>query len=84
MRFIFTEKAKRDWRKIDASIKKQILKKLNFYTESNLSILNFSEKLKNPLLGGYRIKIGDYRIIFDSLGKDIFILRIGHRKDIYK
>ncbi|MFZ6016134.1 MAG: type II toxin-antitoxin system RelE family toxin [Nitrospirota bacterium] len=26
----------------------------------------------------------DYRVIFDIEGKDIVILRVGHRKEIYK
>lgn len=34
----------------------------------------------------YRVRCGDYRIIYDVVDKDviIFILRIGHRREIYK
>lgn len=34
----------------------------------------------------YRIRIGDYRVIYsvDELSKTVLITSIGHRKDIYK
>lgn len=34
----------------------------------------------------YRIRIGDYRVLYDvdEENKNIIILRIGHRKDIYR
>jgi mRNA interferase RelE/StbE len=28
--------------------------------------------------------VGDYRVVFDLDGENLVILRIGHRKDIYK
>lgn len=34
----------------------------------------------------YRIRVGDYRIIYDVLHKNlvVLILRIGHRREIYR
>ena len=32
----------------------------------------------------YRFRIGDYRVICDIEGDEIVILRIGHRRDIYR
>ncbi|HET53907.1 MAG TPA: hypothetical protein ENN33_01670 [Ignavibacteria bacterium] len=43
-----------------------------------------SKKLSNPILGTYRNRVGDYRIIFDIDQKNIVVLRLGHRKEIYK
>lgn len=42
------------------------------------------KKLKNSK--SYRIRAGDYRIIYDIEDKKLLILviKIGHRKDIYK
>lgn len=39
-----------------------------------------------PALGGYRFRIGDYRVIFDLEGEDedIVVLRVGHRSLIYR
>jgi mRNA interferase RelE/StbE len=38
----------------------------------------------DPSLGGYRFRIGDYRVIFDIEGDEIVVLRVGHRKEIYR
>jgi mRNA interferase RelE/StbE len=51
------------------------------------------ERLKTGLHGNikrlrradvaYRLRTGDYRILFDVEGNTIVIRRIGHRKDVY-
>ena len=43
----------------------------------------------NPLLKGRfaglrRLRTGDYRVIYIILEQDVLILRVGHRKDVYK
>ena len=40
--------------------------------------------LKGPFAGLRKFRVGDYRIIYALLGDDLLILRIGHRKNIYK
>ncbi len=41
--------------------------------------------LKNHLLADYRLRVGNYRILFDVDWdkKEIHILKIGHRRDVY-
>lgn len=33
---------------------------------------------------GYRLRVGDYRILFDKDGNVIFVSKIGNRGEIYK
>ena len=40
--------------------------------------------LKGQFAGLRKYRIGDYRVIYAILEKDILILRIGNRKDVYK
>ncbi|MGD0653550.1 MAG: type II toxin-antitoxin system RelE/ParE family toxin [Thermoguttaceae bacterium] len=40
--------------------------------------------LKGQFAGLKKYRIGDYRVIYSILGDDILILRIGHRRDVYK
>lgn len=40
--------------------------------------------LRGKFKGMRRFRVGDYRIIFIILDKDVVILRIYHRKDVYK
>jgi mRNA interferase RelE/StbE len=43
------------------------------------------KKLTAHPLADYRLRIGDYRVLFDVVwdNKTIYILKIGHRKEIY-
>jgi len=78
---VLTQRALRDLKRLNRLAKKEILNKLAEYSKEPLE---YARKLVNPKIGTYRFRIGDYRAIFDIEGKDIVILRIGHRKDIYK
>ena len=40
--------------------------------------------LKGQFAGLRKFQVGDYRVIYALLGDDILILRIGHRRDVYK
>jgi len=40
--------------------------------------------LKGEFAGLRKFRVGDYRIIFAILEQKVLILRIGHRRDIYK
>lgn len=46
--------------------------------------LKYAEKLIDSELGNYRFRVGDYRIIFDLEKDEIVVLRVGHRREIYK
>ena len=38
--------------------------------------------LKGSLRGIYRLRVGDYRVLYE-LGEDVLILRIAHRREAY-
>ena len=78
---VYTQRAIRDIEKLDPKIKKRIGKVLLRYKEEPL---RYAGKLTDSKLGTYRFRIGDYRIIFDIEDNEIVVLRIGHRKEIYK
>ena len=40
--------------------------------------------LKGQFAGLREYRIGDYRVIYSILGDDVIILRIAHRRDVYK
>jgi mRNA interferase RelE/StbE len=40
--------------------------------------------LKGQFAGLRKYRVGDYRVIYAILGEDILILRIGHKRDVYK
>ncbi len=80
-RLVYTERADRDIQALIPKIKERLGKALLRYEEDPL---RHAEKLTHPKLGSYRFRIGDYRVVFDLAGDEIVILRVGHRKEIYK
>ncbi len=80
-KIVITRRALKDLENMDSKTKKRIGIKLKEYAEKPLK---HARKLSSPKIGTYRFRIGDYRVIFDVDGETIVILRIGHRRSIYK
>ena len=81
--FNFKKSAAKEIDKLPPYIRKRILEKLKFYAAQE-NPLKFADKLKDYRFGEYRFRMGDYRMLFDVEDKEITILKVGHRKDIYK
>lgn len=84
---IYTNKAIKDLERLEFQISQRIIKKINEYKTTN-NPLTFAKRLTDSKDGEYRFRIGDYRAIFDldQSGniKILLILKIKHRKEIYK
>ena len=83
MKYSFESKAEKEFSRLERPVQLQIKNKLEFYM-SRKNPLDFAEHLKDFELGEYRFRIGDYRITFDVKNNTAIILKIGHRKDIYR
>jgi len=75
------KKAKRDFERLDRVIQKRVIKKLEFLRENPVGL---SKRLVDFDQGEYCYRIGDFRVCFDVDGKTIVILRIRHRREVYK
>ena len=80
-RFVYTHRAIKDIQRLEPAVKKRIGKTLLRYEGDPLK---YAIRLTESKLGTYRFRIGDYRAIFDLEGNEIVVLRVGHRRDIYK
>ena len=78
---IFSDKAFQQLKKLDRPVQKRIIATLE-------RIRIRPETYVTRLIGdpGYRLRIGDYRVILDiDKGRLlILVLKVGHRKGIYK
>ncbi len=83
MEYSFKASAFRQLKKLPKSVQKRIVNKLDFYISSP-NPFRFAERLIDKKFGDYRFRIGEYRIFCDSEKDTIMILKIGHRKDVYK
>ena len=72
--------AEKDLRALDKSVKVQIVKKIG-HLESNPGL---GTPLSNVLKGRWRLHIGKYRVLYEIVKQDIFVVRIKHRKDAYE
>jgi len=81
---VWHEKAIDDLKKIDRTKAKEIIEKVKGY------LIQDPMKLGKPLYGEfkglYRFRFGSFRIIYaaDEKQGTLTILKIGHRKDVYK
>ena len=80
-KIVYTSRAVKDLSKLDPVAKERIGVTLERYAGAPL---NYARKMIDPTLGTYRFKIGDYRVIFDIEGGELVILRLGHRREIYR
>ena len=80
-RLVYTDRAIKDIKRLDALAKQRLAKALLRYVQDPLK---YAERLADSKLGTYRFRTGDYRIIFDLEDREIVILRVGHRRDIYR
>ncbi len=82
-RIEFAPKAERDFKALDKPIQSRLARRINSLAENP-----FPQGIRK--LAGedtlYRLRVGDYRIIYQVQGKRLVILivGIGHRADVYR
>ena len=73
--------AEKQFHQLSTSIQKRIATKIRFYRTHENPL-----KLAKPLTGRpfFRFRIGDYRLVFRIIEKDIYIITIDKRSDVYR
>lgn len=71
----------KDISRLQPGVKERIGDALTRYSKDPLG---YARRMVDPSLGSYRFRVGDYRVIFDLEGDEIIVLRVGHRKEIYR
>ncbi|MCZ6155593.1 type II toxin-antitoxin system RelE family toxin [Campylobacter ureolyticus] len=84
MKIELNDRAKKDFAKLDKHIQIQIFKKLKFIESLN-DPKDDGKPLAGNLLGLWRYRSGDYRILAQILDDKLIILvvKISHRKNVY-
>ena len=61
-------------------------KKIKSGIEAKLMIdpLLYGKPLRRDLHGCYKLRIGDYRVIYFVKSTTVFVVAIGHRRDVYE
>jgi mRNA interferase RelE/StbE len=77
----YDPKAVKQLQKLDRSIASKILDGIEEFAQN--PVLTKIKKLKTPFDGAYRLRIGDYRVVFYQEDNLMLISRIAHRKQVY-
>jgi len=78
------EEASRDLARLDKPVGCRIVERINWLSD-NLNDIRL-EPLRGDLIGLYKFRIGDYRVIYEIIHeeKTIVIHAVGHRREIYR
>jgi len=77
----YDPKAVKQLQKLDKAIARDLLDGIEEF--ANNSILTKIKKLKTPFDGAYRLRIGNYRVIFYLKDELLLISKVAHRKQVY-
>ena len=75
----FEKRALLELRKLDKFLARRIIKKIMGLKEDPFS--KDIKRLKNQT--SFRLRVGDYRVLFLILKDEIKVLKVGHRKNVY-
>ncbi|NVO14479.1 MAG: type II toxin-antitoxin system RelE/ParE family toxin [Rhodoplanes sp.] len=75
---VFTPAATRQWTKLSTTVRGRIRARLEAFAATGHGDV---KALKGR--AGTRLRVGDWRVIFDRDGETIVVVAVGHRRDIY-
>jgi len=80
------DRARKELRKLDSSVQKEILSYLRIRIAESDNPRLFGQSLTGNKSGLWRYRVGNYRIIC-SIEDDalvVFVVGVGHRKEVYE
>ena len=79
---VFTRSAERDMDKLDRPVKGRLGAALAAIEPDTRRSPNVRKMQGAP--DRYRLRVGDYRIVYDLVRRDLVVLLVSHRSDVYK
>lgn len=81
MEVVFARSAPKALRRIPANTARLIVAKIMQYASDPGSLVNNVTKLQGRK--GYRLRVGDWRVIFDESSNRVVVLEVGPRGGVY-
>ena len=78
---VYKKSVQRDLKKLPKAEARRVLNQVEEELSKNADTYPV---LKGQFAGLRKYRVGDYRVIYAILGDEVLVLRIGHRKDVYK
>ena len=70
-----------DLPRIPADIRERIARAIQ--TRLTTAPERYGKPLRGTLRGYWKLRVGDYRVVFKTIGDEVRILAIRHRRDVY-
>ncbi len=80
-KIVYKSSAFKDLKHLDKNIVRHILNQLETHLSDNP---NCGTPLKGQFKGLLKHRVGNYRVVYTKTKSEVLILRIGHRKNVYK
>lgn len=82
----FDDRARRELRKLDEQIQREILRYLRERVAGSADPRQFGKPLRMNLAGLWRYRVGDYRLIcrLEENRLVVLVLQVGHRREVYE
>lgn len=78
---VYKKSVQRDLKKLSKAEARRVLNQVEEELSKNA---NTYPVLKGQFAGLRKYRVGDYRVIYAILGDEVLVLRIGHRKEVYR
>ena len=82
-RLVYKKPAAKDIQKLPIQVQKRLKVKLEWFISRD-NPLEFATALTKPADAQYRFRVGAYRILFDVEGRNIVVLCVQHRREVYR
>lgn len=82
MRVLLSREGQDDFEDLPATMKARVLKVIERL--SQWPEVSGAKRLKHDWTGHYRIRTGDWRVVFQVIAPDLIVVRIQHRSQVYE
>ena len=81
---VFSDRAQSDIRRLDRATAQRVIGKLRWLAE-NFEATKLTA-LTGPEQGQFRLRVGDYRVVYtaDRKKREIEVYRVRHRREVYR
>lgn len=77
----FKKSVAKDLKRLDKQTARRIIDKVELDLSRNPERF---PALSGPFAGMRRYRVGDYRVVFVVMEQDVLVLRVQHRKEVYR
>ena len=81
-RIEWSEEASRDLERLDRQVARRIIGKLDWFSKNLTRVI--LEPLSGEFKRTYKLRVGDWRVVYTIEGEVVKIWSVGHRKEIYR